>query len=952
MITFRVKVLDDGTKVLTQVGQKAKQLEVQFGKTGDLIGKAFGGVAMYAGISAFLGALKNTSDEVDKFHLAMRKVEQVGGITGAGLSKLSKEVMNLAASTEYSQSQIADAGVVLARMGYNTSESIGRVLPAAMNLSTVAGEDLFQITQGLAQIINVFGLQGRNTTQITNEIGVALNATALNLKDYMEAMQYAGPVARGLGYDFETTTAMIAQLSQSSIVGSRAGTSLKNTLLGLIDPSSAVAEAIRKSHIEGKNLADIFGALEKEGVGVKDFMKSFGMWALPGSLALSQNSKALKDLLEQVRSSKVDMSVLANAIRQESIPAYKQLWNTITNVGIAIGEALGIKKGDLIRAITKEIKSLIPYIETNKESFKEMGKEVKVVVEGLAWLIGGGSKQVIKNLKEITEILTVFFGIKMIQNGALLVSTITAIGAEAKIAAVGLNMLGGPIGLALITATTLWETIKKITDKENGVEATLGKNRETEDYYNDLKKMSDLLEKTGSKRINPWGRDTFDKNVFNAQELNTHMAYMYGIGTNYLDKNTISNILANRPKPNPYTYQPSEHGMMGPFLPKTVDKVKPSAEELAAAIKKVAEEFEKVLSSGIFNELGSKMDYSNPISTLNNPIRQNLVPVIGKDGKIYYKQKHSSLKNVIDDKSSDSSTDEAFASLISNIPGATSINFNKTSKLSPAALENKKMLDIVERSFSKNKKKKISDVLKSGTTSTSFEDMTLEQATQMYTAIGNLAQNSAQITWNIEDQKHAAIMNNIQEEQDALKNRYDAELAAAEGNAFKQSMITQKYNQKQIALEKKAEIEKDKQARRDKERAIFQATIANIMIVLGAMKDMWGGPVERILGGITIAAAVAGEIGALTAASYRSGGIVDGPGNGSSDSMWAKVSRGERIMSVDEVSKLGGNERIQQMLDQSSKTSNRNVNINIGTVIGNRTFVRQLIDEMKEELTR
>jgi hypothetical protein len=217
----------------------------------------------------------------------------------------------------------------------------------------------------------------------------------------------------------------------------------------------------------------------------------------------------------------------------------------------------------------------------------------------------------------------------------------------------------------------------------------------------------------------------------------------------------------------------------------------------------------------------------------------------------------------------------------------------------------------------------------------------------------NLAENTNNLILALEDAKSNRIIANIEREAAALDARYAKESAAAGTNAFKKQMVDQKHAQKKLELEKKIEAEKDKQAKRDKQRGIFAATISLGQAVLGTMKDTPGTPIERILAGVIIASAGAAWIASIADASYRSGGVVDGEGNATSDSVWARVSKGERVLSVDEVSRMGGNERVQTLIDRGGNmTNNRNVVIHVDNFIGSRTFVKELKEELMEELAR
>jgi len=80
--------------------------------------------------------------------------------------------------------------------------------------------------------------------------------------------------------------------------------------------------------------------------------------------------------------------------------------------------------------------------------------------------------------------------------------------------------------------------------------------------------------------------------------------------------------------------------------------------------------------------------------------------------------------------------------------------------------------------------------------------------------------------------------------------------------------------------------------------------------------------------------------------------VVLGSGNGGSDSEIARVSRGERILAVDEVDRLGGLQRIQELLDFGQR-GGEGKTIRIDTLIGTDEFVRDnLIPAIASEMDR
>jgi hypothetical protein len=103
-----------------------------------------------------------------------------------------------------------------------------------------------------------------------------------------------------------------------------------------------------------------------------------------------------------------------------------------------------------------------------------------------------------------------------------------------------------------------------------------------------------------------------------------------------------------------------------------------------------------------------------------------------------------------------------------------------------------------------------------------------------------------------------------------------------------------------------------------------------------------------------IAAGVLGaaQIAVIASQNYRSGGFVRGSGNGTSDSVSANLSVGERVVSNDEIRQVGGPSALERLLNSQSGNSGGNVNIYVDTFVGDTAFVNQLTKKIKKELVR
>lgn len=197
------------------------------------------------------------------------------------------------------------------------------------------------------------------------------------------------------------------------------------------------------------------------------------------------------------------------------------------------------------------------------------------------------------------------------------------------------------------------------------------------------------------------------------------------------------------------------------------------------------------------------------------------------------------------------------------------------------------------------------------------------------------------------------------EEMQAVTDRYNTEMAAAGDSAMQKSLIENKYQKEQKKINAKIAAENKKAA-----QANWKASMIQIALNGGTMTSNFINalskqmpPYVAIPLGIGLAAGVTTTQLAITAANnpadaYYTGGWIKGNGNGTSDSVNIRASKGEYILSRDDIERLGGDSAINRMVSLGGN-SNSTVSVYIDTVIGEENYIRKnILPRIKEELKR
>jgi len=393
---------DEITKQTTAVGRLRDEWQRATEEARNNLGSAFdqmqsAGMAITAagaGMAAGLGvAVAKSAD----FGAQMAKVQVLSDATTEEMQKLRQAALEIGPTMGFSADQASTAMQQLAASGYNAKQMV-TILPAVMNAAAAAGEDLGLATELVASQLQVFKMSAEQAGHVSDVLAQAANISAIGLQDLQYSLKYAGPVAAAVGIRFEELSAAIAVMGNQGIKGEQAGTTLRASLLRLVDPpreARAVLEqlgvAITDSQGKMLPLADIIGQLQTKMQGLTDTQKAqvlstiFSTESVSGMLALIRQGPAvIQDYTNQLENSTGASERAAKAMKDNLAGSLSQLKASLYAAAVSIGDTLAPtvrKVADFISSLVKSFNSLDPHI-------KKVVATVAAFAAGLA-LIGG-----------------------------------------------------------------------------------------------------------------------------------------------------------------------------------------------------------------------------------------------------------------------------------------------------------------------------------------------------------------------------------------------------------------------------------------------------------------------------------------------------------------------------------------------------------------------------------
>lgn len=192
-------------------------------------------------VAAGTAAVKSFAD----FEKELSNVEALLGkkaVPGA-METIKERAIEMAETTKYSAGEVAEAMSYMALAGWDAKE-IYDGIPGVLALAAAANEDLAVTSDIVTDAITAFGLEAGDVNEFVDALAVTMSNSNTSVAQLGEAFKYIGPVAGAAGYSIEDVSLALGLMANAGIKGTQAGTSLRNVVQRLVDPSKEAAEVM------------------------------------------------------------------------------------------------------------------------------------------------------------------------------------------------------------------------------------------------------------------------------------------------------------------------------------------------------------------------------------------------------------------------------------------------------------------------------------------------------------------------------------------------------------------------------------------------------------------------------------------------------------------------------------------------------------------------------------
>ena len=386
-------------------------------------------------VAAGTGLVKLAND----FEKANNTIRIGTGATGKALQDLNSDFKAVYTSVN---TNIADASQVIADLNTRTGlsgESLRELSTQMLKLAKITGEDINSLIPASTRMFKDAGIETDNYAQALDYTFKVSQSTGIGVSKLQELMtQFGGPL-RQMGFDWQTSAAMLGKFEKEGVntelvVGSLRIALGKMAKEGISEPNKALAEMITR-------------------------IKEAGTSGEANAMALEMfGARAGSDMAAAIREGRLNLDELIQSIKTSPETIQKAAKDTET-----VGDKFGILKNKMTVALEPLGKKLIDAIEKAMPAIQKLIQAITNIIEKFNALSPAQQDMILKLTlvaAAIGPVLTIIG--KLVSVGGTLFSAFgsisTALGATGGAgAALGaaFTALTGPVAIIIGAITSL-----------------------------------------------------------------------------------------------------------------------------------------------------------------------------------------------------------------------------------------------------------------------------------------------------------------------------------------------------------------------------------------------------------------------------------------------------------------------------------------------------------------
>lgn len=205
------------------------------------------------GIASAISVIADFDKSMARVKSLMIGAKEETGALNVEFQALKDTVMALGATTKFTAGQVAEGAVIITQAGYNAKESIDLLRPT-LDLAVAGQIDMAEAADTLTKTISMFQKETTDAAHVADIYAAAVNYSQTNMSELANAMTYVGPVAETFGLTLEETAGYLAVLANNGVNASKAGTSLRQLMMNIQQPTAKAAQVLNAYGLNLKEL--------------------------------------------------------------------------------------------------------------------------------------------------------------------------------------------------------------------------------------------------------------------------------------------------------------------------------------------------------------------------------------------------------------------------------------------------------------------------------------------------------------------------------------------------------------------------------------------------------------------------------------------------------------------------------------------------------------------------
>ena len=450
-----LKLKDDATTGL----KKASSSIEKIGQSATEVGKTFSKyiTAPLTGLGAL--AIK----EFAGFESSMAKVKAITQATSDEMAILTAKARDLGKNTQFSATEVADAMTYMGMAGWNTTQILDG-LEGVLDLAVASETDLAKVSDIVTDALTGFGMEAKDTQAFVDLLASVSRNANTDVSMLGESFKYVAPIMGSLGVSAEDTAYALGLMANAGIKGSQAGTSLRQTMASLADPTKEAQKLMDEYGIAIVEAEDGSVDLRATLDNLKNGLDGLSEVQQQQTISTLVGTEASSGLMAVLNAAESDVNKLTNATSEYNGVA-KEMAKTmgdttkgnVNKLKSAFSELLLTVGEELVPIFTKFVEKLTDLVSWFGSL--DEGTQGFIVKLGLVAAAAGPVLSTVGSIASgVSGLIGAFGGAGAAAQtlGGTLGSVGTAIGGgSGLISSLGtlVSSLTGPVGLALLGAS-------------------------------------------------------------------------------------------------------------------------------------------------------------------------------------------------------------------------------------------------------------------------------------------------------------------------------------------------------------------------------------------------------------------------------------------------------------------------------------------------------------------